>query len=205
MTAAVASPLSTPPPPVGFEPRAHRWTRVEYHELGRLGVFRGQRVELIGGQIYDMSPIGSFHATAAAKAVRAMFRTFGESAVIRPALPFHAADESEPEPDVAVVAGEPDAYRDRHPTAALLLIEVADTTLRFDQTTLASLYAASGVADYWVINIPERRVEVYRNPHADGSQRFGFAYDRPALAYPGGTVLPLAAPSAPIQVADLLP
>ncbi len=91
------------------------------------------------------------------------------------------------------------------PTSALLVVEVSETTLYYDRNQKASLYAASGIADYWIINVVQRQVEVYRDPVPDATQAFGYRYASRTILDPGEVVSPLALPGATVAVADLLP
>ena len=103
------------------------------------------------------------------------------------------------------MTGEPDDYAVDHPHTALRVVEVADTTLEADTHEKASLYAAGGVPDYWVIDITGRRVLVFRNPRPDAAEAFGRIYGQVFAHGPDETLTPLAAPDARIRVADLLP
>jgi Uma2 family endonuclease len=119
-------------------------------------------------------------------------------------LPIDFGPASEPEPDVSVVAGTRASYRDAHPRTPLLIIEVSDSTLAYDRTRKASLCAMRGVADYWIVNIPEGQLEVRRDPRPDAGQPFGYGYARLEVLGPDSAVSPLAAPHVTISVADLL-
>jgi aryl-alcohol dehydrogenase-like predicted oxidoreductase len=109
------------------------------------------------------------------------------------------------EPDVAVVAGSIGDYADAHPTTAVLVIEVADTSLAFDRTAKASLYAKAGIPEYWMLNLAVRCLAVSRDPRPDASQPYGFGYATQFTVEASGSVSPLALPEAVIQVADMLP
>jgi Uma2 family endonuclease len=124
---------------------------------------------------------------------------------VRAQLPVALDDESEPEPDVSVVPGDPRDYRDAHPARPVLIVEVALSRLRFDREHKGSLYARARVADYWIVNIPDRRLEVYREPAPDGAARFGWRYGHAAALGPDERVAPLALPGAAVTVAELLP
>jgi Uma2 family endonuclease len=114
-------------------------------------------------------------------------------------------EESEPEPDICVVPGDPRDYRDAHPERPVLIVEVSLSRLGFDRERKGSLYARAGIADYWIVNIPDRRVEVYREPVPDGAAPFGWRYGRAVTLGLAERVSPLAAPAAAITVGDLLP
>jgi Uma2 family endonuclease len=172
--------------------------------MGELGLFEGQRVQLIGGEIIQMSPIGHPHSVAVSKVEDALKAVFGKGYWVRVQQPLHLPDDSEPEPDVAVAKGDRDAFTG-HPTSAVLVVEVSDTTLGLDRKRKAGLYARAGVADYWVVNLIDRQVEVHRSPKKDKSQPFGYAYADVRVAKPGETLSPLAAAKAKITVKDVLP
>ena len=189
------------------ETQIHRWSRDEYYRMYDMGLFEGQRVELIEGVIYEMGAMYSPHATAITKTMRVLFRCFGESVVIRPQLPLTlpGARASEPEPDLAVVAGSIDDYRAEHPDSALLIIEVAESSLEKDRTIKASLYARAGIADYWIVNLEDRQVEIHRDPVPDSERPSGFRYSTVTMHVAEESVSPLFAPQTTIAVSDLLP
>jgi Uma2 family endonuclease len=176
-----------------------RWRRDEYERMIENGLFApGERVELIDGEILKLNPQGSFHATAVRLVEDALRLLFGVGFDVRAQLPVALGTHSEPEPDVAVVPGSPRDYREKHPSTAVLIVEVADATLEYDRVRKGSIYARAGITDYWLINLVERSVEVYRDPD-QGSYRFSMRF------LPGDSISPLAAPNARIAVADLLP
>ena len=114
-------------------------------------------------------------------------------------------DDSEPEPDIAVVAGGPRDYLDAHPARPALVVEVAYTSVAFDREHKSSLYARAGVADYWIVNLVERVLEVRRRPVPSTTAPYGWTYEALEMFGPDDAVAPLAAPSSPVAVADLLP
>jgi Uma2 family endonuclease len=171
-----------------------------------VGVFPpGERVELIDGEVLQETPQGSLHATALLLAEEALRRAFGGSSHVRVQMPLAVDPSSEPEPDVSVVPGSLRDYRDAHPTSALLVVEVADTTLPHDREQKGSLYARAGIAEYWIVNLLDRRVEVYRDPTSMPEARYGWSYRSVRHAAPDDHLSPLAAPLAHVAVADLLP
>lgn len=187
-------------------PAVRRWTYEEFERLGELGFFRNQRVELIAGKIIKMAPQLDLHAAALGLVQRAVERAFGSEFWVRPQLPLQIDRWSGPEPDISVVPGGPRNYVGTgHPRSALLIVEVSDTTLRLDRGRKAALYAKAGVADYWIVNLPERQVEIFRKPLADKSARFGHRYADISVATANATITLLAAPNATVAVADLLP
>ncbi len=149
------------------EPHVHLWTREEYYRMAQMGLFQGKRVELIEGRVIVTSPVGSLHAAAATLAARAVKKSFGEGYFVRWQMPLALGERSEPEPDVAVIAGDVRDYVHDHPTTAALIIEVADTSLAYayDRTTKGSLYARAGIPEYWIVNLVDRQLDVYRDPH----------------------------------------
>jgi Uma2 family endonuclease len=145
-----------------------RWRRVEYERLVDLGAFEdGEPVELIGGQLIVAEPKGSEHATGVEMASDALRAALPAGWIVRGQNPISLDDESAPEPDIAVVRGSLADYRHAHPARPALIIEVAETSLGFDRVEKGSLYARAGIADYWVVNLVDRVLEVYRDPGAD--------------------------------------
>lgn len=177
----------------------YRWSRDVFDRAVEAGVFGpDDRMELIEGELVMMAPHGSRHATAIRLVNRALTRVFGDDCIVQCQLPLAIDDDSEPEPDVAVVEGEISDYRDAHPTAALLVVEVADDSLRRDRTVKRCLYARCGIPEYWIVSLPDACLEVYRYPAGDD-------YRDVAILRVGETVTPLAAPAATIAVKGLLP
>ncbi len=182
-----------------------RWTKEEYYRLGELGFFRGQRVELIEGELVVQSPQGPLHFNEVDRVFRLLDRVFGVGYWVRSQAPVDLGQTTEPEPDVSVVSGSSADYVQAHPTTAVLIVEVSDSTLRYDRGRKASLYARAGVRDYWIVNLVDRQIEVYRHPVPDPTQYYGYGYSSQSIVAPPGTVTPLALPSVPIPTADLLP
>lgn len=186
--------------------RTRHWTRKEYEHLVELGVLHeDERIELIGGQMIVAEPKNAPHPTAVMLTAEALRSVFGAGWVVRQQDPVALDDESEPEPDVAVVAGRIRDYRGAHPERPVLIVEVADSSISFDRRYKGSLYARAGIADYWIVNVRRRVLEVYREPVPASAARFGWKYDRVRILKPEATVSPLALPDATIAVADLLP
>jgi Uma2 family endonuclease len=171
-------------------------------ELGVLG--EDDRVELIDGEILTMTSSGTRHAGTIGLVHDVLCVVFGHTRVCVQ-LPFALDPASEPEPDLAVVPGAPRDYLGAHPDTALLIVEVADTTLAFARRARGSLYARAGIPEYWIVNVKDGVLEVYRNPAEDLSARYGFAYRDTRVLRAGDRVVPLAAPDAEIAAADLLP
>ncbi|HEC11986.1 MAG TPA: Uma2 family endonuclease [Acidiferrobacteraceae bacterium] len=154
--------------------RRHRYTMEEYHRMAAAGILRqGQRVELIKGEIIDMTPIGSRHAATVAHLTRLLTSAVGEHAIVWVQNPIVLDDHSEPEPDLALLRPQADYYASGHPQPAdvLLIIEVADSSLHFDRDVKIPLYACQGIAEVWLFDLEAKRLTVYRNPSEDGYQK----------------------------------
>jgi Uma2 family endonuclease len=181
------------------------WRRVEYERLVDLGVFEGEPLELIGGQLIVAEPKGSPHAAAVGMVGDALRAALPPGWVVRMQDPVSLDDESVPEPDVAVVPGRHVDYRHAHPARAALIVEVAESSLAFDRKQKGSLYARAGIAEYWIVNLEDRVVEVYRDPGPDLTAPFGWRYTSVDRFRPGDSVTPLGVPAAPVAMAALLP
>ena len=186
--------------------RTRYWTRAEYDRLIEIGFFdEDEPIELLGGQLVVREPQYSPHATGVRLAEVALRHIFGSGWDVRAGLPVALDDDSEPEPDVCVVPGTPRTYRDAHPAHPVLIVEIALSSLVVDRRIKGSLYARAGIHDYWIVNLPERRIEVHRNPVVDAGATHGWRYADVEIVSAPDTVSPLAAPAAVILVADLLP
>jgi Uma2 family endonuclease len=185
------------------EPKTIRWTRDEYYRMAELGFFEGKRVELIKGEIIEMSPMKSAHATAVRLVIEALRNIFAKGFVVDSQLPMSFGKNDEPEPDVAVVEGKVRDFSEAHPKTAALVIEVSETTLNYDRTRKASLYAENKIEDYWILNLKNRCLEVYRRPIKD--KKLGFIYTEILVVTENETVSPLAKPAAKIKITDILP
>ena len=150
-------------------------------------------------------PQSSEHDTAIRRSARAFEAAFGPGWEVRAQGPVALDDESEPEPDVAVVPESLGDYRVAHPSRPVLTLEISLSSLATDRKHKGSLYARAGLADYWVLNLVDRVLEVYREPVPDAVALFGWSYAHPEVVAPSGRIAPLAAPAASITVADLLP
>jgi Uma2 family endonuclease len=203
MSQIVTAPQPTVAAQVDVEPTPRRWTREEYYRLGELGFFHGQRVELIEGEIMVLSPQNWPHTLTVARVGRALERILGAGFWVRMQFPLNLGT-TDPEPDVSVVAGRLEDYSD-HPTTAALIVEVSDSSLAYDRSRKASLYARAGIQDYWIVNLVNNQVEVRRDPQSDPSQPYGHGYASLTVLVPPAVVTPLAAPQVSLAVADLLP
>ena len=183
----------------GDGPSPLRWTRDMYERIAERGGLDGLRVELVHGYILDkMSPQGGPHSTGIGLAQEVLSEVFSEGAYVRVQLPIRALNQSEPEPDLAVVAGTPRDYTNEHPSAALLVVEVSHSTLATDRTKKLSVYAESGFPEYWILNIEDSCLEVYRDPD-------GTTYRTRSTLQENDCVSPLTRSTATIPVSDLLP
>jgi Uma2 family endonuclease len=182
-----------------------RWRRVEYDRLVDLGAFEHEPLELLGGQLIVAEPKGSEHATAVDMADDALRAALPPGWIVRVQNPLALDDESAPEPDIAVVPGSRTDYRHAHPARPALIIEVAESSLGFDRVAKGSLYARAGIVDYWIVNLVERVLEVYRHPGADITAPYGWRYTSAERFAPPSSVAPIAVPAAAIAVAALLP
>jgi Uma2 family endonuclease len=147
------------------EPALRRWTAEEYHRVAETGVFGpDERLELIEGEIFRMPAMNGPHATASTLTESALREVFAAGYVVRVQKPLAVSDESEPEPDVAVVRGSVRDYARLHPSTAVLVAEAANSSLRFDRTRKEPLYARAGIPEYWILNLIERVLEVCHDP-----------------------------------------
>jgi len=142
-----------------------KWTAKEYHKLGEIGIFNPEeRLELIEGNIIKISAKGTVHASATRRTATLLHNLLGNQAAVYNKSPIALDDNSEPEPDIAAVRIDPFDYATHHPTPSevYLIIEVADSSLTFDREIKAKIYARSGIADYWVVNVGDRQLHVFR-------------------------------------------
>jgi Uma2 family endonuclease len=184
---------------------ARRWTRAEYDRLVDLGVFEGEPLELIDGELVVAEPQGSRHSTIVGLVKDALRGVLPAGWTVRTQMPVALDDESAPEPDVVVVRGRHTDYIDHHPTRPALLVEVADDSLSFDRRRKGSLYARARIADYWIVNVNQRVLEVYRDPAPDAAATYGWRYQSIETLAPPAVVTLLALPDVSVAVVALLP
>jgi Uma2 family endonuclease len=182
-----------------------RWTRSEYERLVELGAFARDRIELLGGQLVVAEPQSAYHAGCVRRADYALRAALPTGWVVSVQSPVSLDDDSEPEPDLVVAAGGPDDYLDAHPTAPVLVVEVAESSLAFDRRDKGSLYARAGVPEYWIINLVDRVLEVYRDPGREPSAPSTWAYRSKATLAAPSIVTPVGLPGVRVPVAGLLP
>jgi Uma2 family endonuclease len=192
-----------------MNPRPRRpFTAAEFWKMYELGFFANQRVELIGGEIVAMAPQTNWHAVGVDNTKTALDLVFDLNHYwVRNQATLDLSPLSVPDPDIAVVFGSKQTWAAsrNNPNTAVLIVEVSETTLWEDRGRKASLYAAAGIADYWILNIVDGTLEVRRDPRPDASQDFGFGYASLTTLTAVDFATPLAAPNARISVADLLP
>ncbi len=179
--------------------RTKQWTREEYDRLVAAGAFHPEaRVQLIQGEIVEMPPQSAGHATSILRLQRALDAVFHGSHHVRAQLPLGAGTHSEPEPDIAVVPGSLDDYREQHPATAVLVVEIADSTLGFDRARKQAMYAEAQIPEYWIVNLVDGLLEVYREPKES-------SYQTTLRLGRGEVIAPQAAPGAWLKVNDLFP
>jgi len=187
-------------------PGLHRWTRHEYERLMDHGFLdEDDPVELLDGLLLVKEPQHSRHRTAVLLAARAVERAFGEGWFVQTQSPIILDDRSEPEPDVCVVRGSPRDYIDAHPMRPALIVEIAQTGLRLARERKAAAYARARIADYWIVNLIDRLLEVHREAARPGPAWRHWGYAAIETLGADATIRPLAAPTANVRVADLLP
>jgi Uma2 family endonuclease len=190
-----------------FEPQPHLWTREEYYQLAETDLFiDGKHVELIEGAIVDMSPMYEPHFVSVTTRLRRALSPLdrnGKHLRLQGALSLGPDYRpSDPEPDGALVEGEPEDYEDarHHPTSALLVVEVSEASLKRDRGWKSSLYAAAGIQEYWIIDLVNNRLEVRREPRPSARARFGSNYGDRTVYHPGDVISCLADPDVEIPV-----
>ena len=183
-----------------------RWSREQYEKMIATGIFPpGTRAELIDGEICSMTPQKRKHAAAIRAAEEALRTLFGTGYDVQVQLPLALDPFSEPEPDLSVVPGSWRDYRDAHPSSAALVIEIADRSLEYDRDCKGSLYARAGIPDYWIVNLPDKRIEVCRDAAQSTEARCGWIYRTVQHYAPGQHLASLEIPDRTIAVDDLLP
>ncbi len=181
------------------QPR-HRWTVAEYHRMGEVGLLNeDSRVELIDGEIIEMAPIGSFHGGNVNRFIRLFSKVVGDKAIVAAQNPVVLSGYAEPQPDLAILRWRADDYEQSnpHPEDVLLLIEVSDSTLRYDRDVKIPLYANHGIPEVWLLDIQQKQLEIYREPIN------GVYQQRDCRR--AGKIAPIQCPDAVIDLAELFP
>jgi Uma2 family endonuclease len=173
----------------------------EYHRMAEAGIFHPEeRVELIAGQLIKMSAKGRAHESAITRTIELLVSLTNQvQMMVRVQSPIVLNDHSEPEPDFTLVRVNPLYYADHHPTPAdvYLVIEIADSSFSYDRETKAKLYAQSGIADYWVLDVNNRQLHVLREPGEEG-------YQSEVILTADESVSPLEFPAIAIAVSQML-
>ena len=173
----------------------------EYHRMAKVGILHpDEKVELIAGQIIrKMSPQGSRHAAAIRRTDRLFCQRLGKQVLVQKQLPVVLNNFSEPEPDIALVKANSLDYDDHHPTAedVYLIMEIADSTLKSDREVKGKDYARSKIEDYWILDVNNRQLYVYRQPADEG-------YQSEVILGEDDSIVPIEFPDCVIQVADML-
>jgi Uma2 family endonuclease len=185
---------------VDVELKRRRFTVDEYHRMADAGILNeDDRIELIRGEIVQMSPIGGDHASCVARLTHLLLGRLHGRVVLWPQNPLVILPDSEPQPDIILLRWRDDFYRDPLPQPAdvALLVEVASSSLRYDRHVKGPLYAEAGVRDYWIVDLDGDAMDVYREPRAG-------VFERTERVARGATLTPLAFPDVILPVADIL-
>ena len=183
------------------EPQTHRFTVQQYYQMGAAGIFdEDARVELIEGEIIEMVPVGAAHAAIVDRLTHLFASKVKERAIVRVQNPVRLSDLSEPQPDIALLEFKSDYYSEAHPGPGdiLLVIEVADTSLKYDRGRKIPLYAQMGIREVWLIDVSGRSVEVFRAPA-------GSSYTDIATLPAGEQAAPQALPDIQIGIEEIVP
>jgi len=181
-------------------PAKHRFTVADYYLMAETGVLKPDaRVELLNGEIIDMSPIGPFHGGVVKRLNNFFTRASQDRWLVVVQDPVRLDDHSEPEPDLMLVKNAPDFYTSRHPEPedVLLLIEVSDTSLEVDRNEKLPAYGHAGIPEVWIINLNDGTVEIHREPHFTG-------YGSRTILRAGDQAKPQASPEVTVDVSELL-
>jgi Uma2 family endonuclease len=184
---------------VEVAPPRRRFTRKEYYRMAEVGILGEEdRVELIRGEIVEMSPPGRHHRAFVINLTRLLSRRLPEHVSVSVQNPLPLSDDTEPQPDLAVLRSRDVSYKDREAWAedALLVIEVADSSLAYDRSTKRRLYAEAGIPEYWVVDCSAETVEVHRGPGPDG-------YRDVRLVTGAATLAPQAFPDVALSTTEI--
>lgn len=180
-------------------PHHEPWTRKDYERMVERGAFEpGDRFELVEGIVYDMAPQNSWHAAVVGRLTKILVSIYAADCCVRVQTPLALGTNSLPEPDFAIVPGDDFDYLQSHPTTAILIIEVADSSVYHDRERKGRLYARGDIQELWIVNLIDKTLEVYREP-VQGSYRSRMVLRSSDM------ISPLSRPEAVIAVRDLLP
>lgn len=185
---------------------AKRFSIAEYHRLGELGFFApDDRVELIRGEIIIKATKSTFHSVCNSLLLGELYPLLRKRAIVRGQEPIILSADSEPEPDVVIARNRSDNYLSSHPEPAdiLLVIEVSDSTLKYDRKTKLSLYAESGISDYWIFNLVDIQLEMHSEPYQ--KQRGGFDYRVKRVVLPNEVVVIPGFPDLSLDLSAVFP
>jgi Uma2 family endonuclease len=180
--------------------KTHQFTVAEWHDMGTLDRFGpSAHIELLDGEVFDMSPLGPGHQAALARLLRLMVPLLGDDGVAVPGGPVELDDQSEPEPDLAIVRYRADFYEGAHarPQDVLLLVEVSDSSLSFDQGRKGAAYAKAGIFEYWIVDLKHEQIVAMREP---GPAGFGWTQ----ISRRGQFMAIAALPHIELAVSDIL-
>ena len=185
--------------PAATTVRRYRWTRADYDRVIEVGGFEPEdRIELLDGELWEMTPEGSRHAVACNKVMHALQHAFMEGSFVSVGHLLALDNVSAPEPDIAVVPGTPDDHVEQHPSEALLVVGVSFSSLAFDRGRKLAAYARNGIPEYWLVDLIGQKLKVYCEPS-------GAQFMSTSILARGDTISPLHAPHSSIDVEDLLP
>lgn len=194
---------ATPAAGRGFTPAPHRWTCDEFHRLWDRGALEGNWVILVDGEMLDM-PAPDLPHDVSVELVNVWLRAaFPAGYWVRVQMGLVLGVNTDPIPDVALVRGGPRTLV-QLPHTADLVVEVANTSLPYDTGDKASLYAAAGIADYWVVDVEKRRLHLFRDPRPDPAKKYGHGYASVRVLAEGDSLAPLADPTKSVPVGELL-
>ncbi|MGH2731810.1 MAG: Uma2 family endonuclease [Actinomycetota bacterium] len=184
---------------MAVQPQPHRFSVDEYYGMAEAGLLGEEaRLELIDGEIIDMTPIGSRHAACLGR-LKLSFEGLGHRAIVRIREPVRLDEYDEPQPDLAVVEYRTDFYAAGHPEpeGVLLVVEVADTSAVYDRSVKIPLYARAGIREAWLVDMAGRRLEIHRTPSPEG-------YRHTQEMRPGDRCAPAALPDVFVDAGDLV-
>ncbi|MEG4202871.1 Uma2 family endonuclease [Microcoleus sp. Pol7_A1] len=185
---------------------AKRFSIAEYHRLGELGFFApDERVELIRGEIIIMAAKGRLHSFCNSLLVEELIILLARRSRVRAQEPIILSEDSEPEPDVVIARNRADRYLSSHPQPAdiLLVIEVSDSTLKYDRATKLSLYAETGISNYWILNLVDNQLEMYSEPYQ--KQNGSYSYQLQRVVLPNQTVVIPGFPELSLDLSSVFP
>jgi Uma2 family endonuclease len=183
-----------------------RFTIAEYHRLSELGFFnKNERVELIRGQILEMAAKGTPHSVCNSLLIGELVMLLGKRAIVRGQEPIIIPPDSEPEPDVVIARNKSDHYLSNHPSPAdlLLVVEVADSSLKYDQEVKLTLYAEARISNYWIFNLVTNCLEAYSEPYQDQQGNFGYAHKH--IFLPNSIVILPCFPELSLSLTEVFP